>query len=77
MESKDKVIRSNPPSGALEEDLPYHVELRQDGDIVERVLARAQNAQLARAIFKAATGEHPQRRITLRKGKQIIADSSS
>ena len=60
------------------EDLPYRIELWQqlDGrDAVERVLARALNVQLARAIFKAATTEHPERRITLRKSSRIIADS--
>jgi len=43
---------------------------------VERVLARALNAQLARAIFNAAKGEYPERRITLCKGSRIIADTS-
>jgi hypothetical protein len=78
MESKDKTSQATPPPGPAE-DLPYQVELWHDGvgDTVERVLARAQNAQLGRAIFKAATTEHPQRRITLRNGDQIIADSSS
>jgi hypothetical protein len=61
------------------EDLPYRIELWHDGssESVERVLARALNAPLARAIFKAAQGEHPDRRITLRKGNRIIADSSN
>jgi len=45
-------------------------------DVIERVLARAANALLARAIFKAAQGEHPGRRITLRRGSHIVADSS-
>jgi hypothetical protein len=55
------------------------VELWHDGggDAVERVLARAASAQLARAIFKAAQGDHPERRITLRRGNRIIADSAS
>jgi hypothetical protein len=76
--TKDKPYRTSPSTGPPE-DLPYQVELWRDGgaDNVERVLARAQNAQLGRAIFKAATTEHPQRRITLRNGDQIIADSSS
>ena len=43
--------------------------------ILERVLARALNAQLARAIFHAAQKEHPQRRILLRRGSRTIADS--
>jgi hypothetical protein len=58
------------------EELPYRIELWLDGaDGVERVLARAVSAQLARAIFNAARGEHPERRITLRKGNRIVADS--
>jgi hypothetical protein len=64
---------SRPP-----EDLPYRIELwRADGaEGIERVLARALNMQLARAIFTAAQGEHPERRITLRKGNRVVADSS-
>jgi hypothetical protein len=59
--------------------LSYIIELWQaDGAAkVERILARAANAALARAIFKAAQGEHPERRITLRRGNRIIADSAS
>jgi hypothetical protein len=77
MQSKDKISRASvAPTGTGE--LPYRVELWHDGvgDTVERVLARALNAQLARAIFKAATGEHPNRRITLRRGARVIADSA-
>jgi hypothetical protein len=65
--------RSNPP-----EDLPYRVELWHDGDArggIERVLARASSVQLARAIFRAAREEHPQRRLTLSQGDQIVEDS--
>lgn len=59
------------------EELPYRIELWFDGsDGVERILARAVNAQLARAIFNAARGEHPERRITLRKGNRIVANST-
>lgn len=77
MQSKDKTSRVSVAPAAPEE-LPYRVELWHDGvgDTVERVLARALNAQLARAIFKAATGEHPDRRITLRRGTRVIADSA-
>jgi len=75
----DRVAMSgtDTPSEPLEE-LPYRVELwHVDGvDSVERVLARALNLRLARAIFKAATDEHPQRRITLREGPRVIADTS-
>lgn len=70
-----------PPTGTRtrlpRETLPYLVE-RWDGDGRERrVLARAASAQLARAIFRAATGEHPETRITLSRGSRIIADSDS
>jgi hypothetical protein len=63
---------SQPP-----EDLAYRVELWHDGDSkgVERVLARATSVQLGQAIFRAAREEHPQRRITLSHGPQILADS--
>ena len=57
------------------EDLPYRVELwRGDGGAVERVLARAASVQLAHAIFRAAQQEHPDRRVTLSLGRQIVAD---
>ncbi|MBV8752087.1 MAG: hypothetical protein JO328_04425 [Hyphomicrobiales bacterium] len=64
----------SPPS----EELPYRIDLwRADGENgVERVLARAASVQLARAIFKAAQGEHPQRRITLCRGNRIVSDSA-
>ncbi|MBZ9767552.1 hypothetical protein LB515_13940 [Mesorhizobium sp. CA15] len=60
------------------EALPYRIELwRADShEIIERVLARAATAQLARAIFQAARDEHPRRRITLRKGNGILSDTS-
>ena len=58
------------------EDLPYRIELwREDADEPERVLARAASIQLARAIFTAAQGEHPQRRITLSKNYRVVSDS--
>ena len=57
--------------------LPYLIELWREeaSDQAERVLARAVSATLARAIFKAALNEHPNRRITLRRGSRVIADS--
>jgi hypothetical protein len=59
------------------EDLPYRVELwRADAHEPERVLACAASIQLARAIFTAAQGEHPQRRITLCKGNRVVSDSN-
>jgi hypothetical protein len=54
--------------------LPYSIELwdaqRKE---VERVLARAVSAPLARAIYSAALEEHPERRITLCRGARVIA----
>jgi hypothetical protein len=60
-----------------DERLPYRVELwdTENREAVERVLARAANASLARAIFKAAQDEHPDRRITVGRGARIVADS--
>jgi hypothetical protein len=59
------------------EELPYRIELRDAaaGETVERVLARALSAPLARAMFKAALTEYPDRRITLCRGGRIMADS--
>jgi hypothetical protein len=45
-------------------------------ELIERVLARASRAALARAILKAAQTEHPARRITLRRGARLIADTT-
>ncbi len=62
---------------AQAEKLPYSIELWDDGGgALERVLARALNAQLARAIFQAAQKEHPEARILLRRGTRTIADST-
>ncbi len=76
MPSNDKILPVKAPPGETEE-LPYLVELwhEKGGDKVERILGRAVNAQLARAIFKAAMDEHPNRRITLRSANRVIADS--
>ena len=74
--------RAKPPrTGAAPpapDELPYRIELwHLDGaDAVERVLGRALSAQLARAIFNAAKGEYPDRRITLRKGSRFISDTA-
>ena len=67
-----------PGSAVVDERLPYRIELwdAADPDSIERVLARAFSAALARAILKAARVEHPDRRITLRRGKRLVADSA-
>ena len=63
--------------GAAKEELPFCVELwHAEGHRVERVLARALSVQLARAIFTAALSEFPQRRITLRRGSEMVLNSS-
>ena len=59
------------------EKLPYHIELWDLRRLkVEKTLARASSAQLARAIFVAAKSEHLGRHIVLRRGKEIIAQSA-
>jgi hypothetical protein len=59
------------------EQLPYSVELWDSAaGALERVLARALDAQLARAIFYAAQKEHPEARILLRRGARTVADSA-
>ena len=75
---RSKEIKKESQFGGAEE-LPYRVEIWEAGIglAVERVLARAFSATLARAIFKAAIEENPGRRITLARGDSIIDDSGS
>lgn len=64
-------------AGGGPDDLPYVIELWDAArPAVERVLARAANARLARVMFTAACGDYPERRVTLRRGKRTIADSA-
>jgi hypothetical protein len=64
-------------AGAKQDKPPYRIELCGDGESTpERVLAIALDANLARAIFKAAQREYPKRRIVLRHGSRTIADSA-
>lgn len=59
-----------------DEDLPYRIDLWDTrSHKVERILARASRSTLARAIFKAAQQEYPDRRITLRRGTRVIAEA--
>jgi hypothetical protein len=78
MQDNAQITRTGTPASAPE-DLPYWIELwhADNPDTVESVLARARNADLARAIFKAAQGEYPERRLTLRKDDRIVSDSSA
>ena len=77
LQDKPATRRSGSGGGKAEE-LPYRVELRDeaDGHAVERVLARAFDAVLARTIFRAVQAEHPGRRILLCRSNQVIDDSA-
>jgi hypothetical protein len=56
--------------------LPFVIELwNRTGSKPLRVIARAQNAALARAIFKAAAAENPERKLTLRRDGRILAST--
>lgn len=56
--------------------LPYRVEIWNEVGL-ERVLALAAQAVLARAIYAAAIREHPNRLIVLTRGAEIIARSAA
>ncbi len=59
------------------EELPYVIELwNLQRTEVEKVLARASGAALARAIFVAAKNEHLGRLLILRRGAKMIETSS-
>jgi hypothetical protein len=56
--------------------LPYTVELWDLPRLApERVIGRAASVVLARAIFGAAQTEHLGRRIVLRRGRKVLAES--
>ena len=74
--TEDKPRNTTGGGVSAEEELPYSIELWQAAGSIERVLARAVSVHLARAVFQAVTNEHPDRRVTLRKGNRIIADSA-
>ena len=61
---------------AKSEKLPYCIELWAENNArVEKVLARAATASLARAIFSAACDEHSERRLTLRQASRVLDDT--
>ena len=75
-ESAMTASRSEGPSAPIE-GLPYFVEMWDaGGQSVERVLARAESATLARAIFNFSRSEYPGRRVTLRHDRRILSDSA-
>ncbi|HXR95970.1 MAG TPA: hypothetical protein VN718_08825 [Rhizomicrobium sp.] len=64
------------PRGRHDEELAYAVELwSEDRARVEKVLARAFNISLARAIFRAALEENPGRRVVLSHGPRVVEDN--
>jgi hypothetical protein len=59
------------------QDLPFAVELWDElNAAIERVIARASNQQLARAIFDSARKEYPERRVTVRRGSEMLLDTT-
>lgn len=72
---KPKVVPMTPAVAAAAR-LPYTVELWDLPRFApERVIGRAASIGLARAIFAAARSEHLGRRILLRRGRRILAES--
>ena len=72
----DARLRRVPAAKAATESLSFVVELwRTAEDAPERILGRALNLTLARAIYLAALQDFPDRRIIIRTGDMIIADS--
>jgi hypothetical protein len=65
------------PTPSRREDLPYHVELWDEGKkAVEMVLAATASASIGYAAYFAATKEFPQRFVTLRHKNSIISRSN-
>lgn len=70
--STKRGARDDEAAGAL----PFCIELwNKNGRKPLRVIARAQNAALARAIFKAAAAENPERKLTLRRDGRVLAST--
>ena len=69
--------RRSSQSSAPHEDLPYKVELWDaDKKVVEQVLAVTASGSIGYAAYHAATREYPDRFVTLRHKKSIVARSS-
>lgn len=69
--------RTSPPHGAEGDGLPFLVEVwALDGSKAEILIARAGSELLARTAYEAAVAEHGGRRITIRRGEEIVADSN-
>lgn len=74
-EDQGQVIRLE--AGASPSDpLPFVVELwNRSRTAPERIVGRAANVVLARAILLAVTNEHLDRKVVLRRGAQVLAES--
>ncbi|HEX2559976.1 hypothetical protein [Phenylobacterium sp.] len=56
--------------------LPYAIELwNLPRTAPERIVGRAASAVLARAIFQAAMSEHLGRKLILRRGSRVVAET--
>jgi len=61
-------------AGADAGELPYRIELQEDGQ--GRVLALCGSPSLAYAAYYAAMREHFGRQLSLKRGIQVLASSS-
>ena len=81
IERENKIVGLEPRSGVDgtqdADELPFWIELwKTQAEQVERVLGRAASVQLARAIYTSAQSEFPGRRITIRRGEDLVLDST-
>jgi hypothetical protein len=74
-EDEEKIMRLDAPVAAAS-PLPYAIELWDlPRRAPERIIGRAASIVLARAIFVAAQSEHLGRRLVLRRGRKVVAES--
>jgi hypothetical protein len=60
---------------ASDDELPFKVEQwDRDGNLVERVIARADNLIIGRRAYEAACRQYPLARLTLRQGIRVIEE---
>jgi hypothetical protein len=62
------------PASPNDDGLSFVVELAGPDGGQPQLMARAASATLGRAIFEAASVEHPGRRIILRQGSRVLAE---
>ena len=75
-EDEDRTVPLPPPATGAHAALPYAVEIWDLPRLrPERVIGRAASMVLARAIFVAAQSEHLGRKIVLRRGGKVVAES--